>query len=74
MGLAMGRAPRGCARLAGVTMLLLAVSTVVGLYLGAGAGAVTLGETLYSPLGLVFIAAQVVSGFGLMRFASRVGR
>ena len=61
IGLAIGRAARGLARLAAITLILSAVGTVVGLYLGSRCGAIP--PTQATPFCLI-LAFLVHSGYG----------
>lgn len=73
IGLAVGRAARGLARLAAITLILSAVGTVVALYLGSRCGAIPPEQATPLYLALAFL---VHSGYGWVQFPilSRLGR
>ena len=73
VGLAFGRAARGLARFAAVTLILSAVGTVVGLYLGSQCGAIPTEQSTPLYLALAFL---VHSLYGWIQFPilSRMGR
>lgn len=73
IGLAVGRAARGLARLAAITLILSAFGTVASLYLGSRCGAIPPAQS--APLYLVF-AFLIHSGYGWIQLPilSRMGR
>jgi len=73
IGLAVGRAARGLARLAAITLILSAVGTVVGLYLGSQCGAIPPAQSAPLYLALAFL---IHSGYGWIQLPilSRMGR
>jgi len=73
IGLAVGRAARGLARLAAITLILSAVGTVVGLYLGSRCGAIPPAQS--APLYLI-LAFLIHSGYGCVQLPilSRLSR
>lgn len=73
IGLAVGRAARGLARLAATTLILSAVGTVAGLYLGSRCGAIPPAQATPLYLALAFL---IHSGYGWIQLPilSRMGR
>ncbi len=78
VGLSIGRGPRGLTRLSAAALILLAVASVVGLYLAHLSGAIELNASSAEPATvafvIVFVAAQAVWGLLLLPIASRVWR
>ncbi|MEK7731537.1 MAG: hypothetical protein AAB363_06740 [Planctomycetota bacterium] len=73
IGLALGRAARGLARLAAITLILSAVGTVAGLYLGSQCGAIPPAQSAPLYLALAFL---IHSGYGWIQLPilARLGR
>jgi hypothetical protein len=73
IGLAVGRAARGLARLAAITLILSAVGTVVGLFLGSQCGAIPPAQSTPLYLALAFF---IHSGYGWIQLLilSRLSR
>lgn len=73
IGLAVGRAARGLARLAAITLILSAVGTVVGLFLGSRCGAI---PPEHSGLLFLVLAFLIHSGYGWIQLPilSRLSR
>ncbi|UCE60609.1 MAG: hypothetical protein JSU63_02440 [Phycisphaerales bacterium] len=73
VGLAIGRGVRGLTRLAGVLLILSALGSVAGLYLGAQCGALHPEQSSYVFMAIVFIAHSAW-GWILLPVATRVRR
>ncbi len=73
IGLAVGRAARGLARLASITLILSAVGTVASLYLGSQCGAIPPAQSAPPSLALAFF---IHSGYGWIQLPvlARLGR
>lgn len=73
VGLAVGRAARGLARLSAITLILSAFGTVTGLYLGSRCGAIPPAQSTPLYLALAFF---IHSGYGWIQLPilSRMGR
>lgn len=73
IGLAVGRAARGLARLAAIMLILSALGTVAGLYLGSRCGAIPPEQSTFLYLVLAFL---IQSGYGWLQFPilTRMGR
>jgi len=73
IGLALGRAGRGLARLAAITLILSAVGTVVALYLGSLCGAIPPEQSTPLYLALAFLIHSIY-GWIQLPTLSRIGR
>ncbi len=73
IGLALGRAARGLARLAAITLILSAVGTVVGLYLGSQCGAIPPEQSTSLYLAVAFLIHSIY-GWIQLPILSRMGR
>ena len=72
-GMTIGRGARGLQRLAAVLLIISAVGSVVGLYLGARCGAIEAEHSTPMFLAMVF-AIHSLYGWILLPVASRIGR
>jgi len=73
IGLALGRAARGLARLAAITLIFSALGTVVALYLGSQCGAIPPEQSTPLYLALAFLIHSIY-GWGQLPILSRLGR
>ena len=73
IGLALGRAARGLARLAAITLIFSALGTVVALYLGSQCGAIPPEQSTLLYLALAFLIHSIY-GWGQLPILSRLGR
>ena len=73
VGLAFGRAARGLSRLAAITLILSAVGTVIGLYLGSRCGAIPPEQSTPLYLALAFLIHSLY-GWIQLPILSRMGR
>ena len=72
-GSAIGRGARGLTRLAGVLLILSAVGSVAGLYLGSQCGAIRPGLSSLTFMGIVFVVHSAW-GWILLPVAARIRR
>jgi len=72
-GLAIGRGARGLTRVAAVLLIVSAVGSVTGLYLGAQCGAISAEQSTPLFLAIVFVVHSFY-GWMLLPIASRIGR